>query len=212
MLAYNRALCREEDPAHYTIEMHADDAAEIIGSEVGAACAVVGSSFGAAVALELARRSPQLVTSLVLCEPPMPQSDNLAALPYGFACKFDGLVASKGGPAAAEFFLRSVLGDESFEAMPKTFQKRSMEEWRQIRADMHALSRYRANYSGLREEIKCPVALVGGAKSAHFYREVLETLRLAIPGSDLRILRGAGHMMQVDAHRQFNALLRERFA
>ncbi len=209
LMAYDREGKEGGDSGEvYSIEMHADDAAEIIGSEIASSCTVVGSSFGAIVALDLARRHPKLVSSLVLCEPPLAQSDTLAPVPDGFACRFDSIVRQQGGPAAAEFFLRCVLGDASFEAMPKTFQKRSMEEWRQIRADMTALARYRIEYSRLRDEIKCPVVLVGGEKSASFYREVLETLQLAIPGSELCILRGAGHMMQVDAHRQFNDVLR----
>jgi pimeloyl-ACP methyl ester carboxylesterase len=51
--------------------------------------------------------------------------------------------------------------------------------------------------------------LLGGARSASFYRDTLDSLEMAIPGAQLRVLRGAGHMMHVDAHRQFNAILRE---
>lgn len=203
-------LSYDRSPLHRTIEAHADDAAEILRSETLGPCAVVGSSFGAIVALDLARRYPKLVETLILCEPPLAQSDSLAPVPVGFACRFDALVADRGGPAAAEFFLRCVLGDESFERMPKTYRHRSMAAWQQIRTDMLALVRYRIRYDDLRDEIECPVLLVGGARSASFYRYTLDSLQMAIPGSELRVLRGAGHMMQVDAHRQFNAILRER--
>ncbi len=212
LLVYDRAGGQEPDGKGYTVEQHADDAAELLGAEVGLACGVIGSSFGAIVALDLARRYPSLVNGLVLCEPPLAQSDALAPVPDGFACRYDALVANEGGPAAAEFFLRCVLGDDSFEGMPKTFQKRSMALWKQIRSDMRALAKYQVNYGSLREQIQCPVTLVGGARSASFYLDVLESLQLAIPGSELQMLRGAGHMMQVDAHKQFNGLLRTLFA
>jgi pimeloyl-ACP methyl ester carboxylesterase len=204
MLSYDRS------PLHRRVEAHADDAAEILRSEVAGPCALVGSSFGAIVSLDLARRYPELVGALILCEPPLAPSDSLAPVPDGFACRFDALVHTQGGEAAAEFFLRSVLGDESFERMPKTYRHRSMAAWRQIRSDMVALGAYRIRYDDLRQEIRCPVTLLGGERSAAFYRDTLEALQFAIPGSELRVLRGGGHMMQVDAHRQFNAVLREK--
>lgn len=190
-----------------TVEQHADDAAGLLAAIEP--CVVVGSSFGAIVALDLARRYPERVTSLVLCEPPLSQSDFIAAVPDGFACRFDALVAQEGGPAAAEFFLRSVLGDESFERMPKAFRHRSMAAWQQIRTDMLGLGRYQVGYHRLRHEIRCPVLLLGGERSASFYFDTLEALHFAIPRSELRVLRGAGHMMHVEAHRQFNAIVRE---
>jgi pimeloyl-ACP methyl ester carboxylesterase len=203
MLAYDRDA-REGR----TVENHADDAAEILRSEVQGPAAVVGSSFGAIVALDLARRCPDLVSSLFLCEPPLAQSDALAPVPDGFACRFDSIVACESGEAAAEFFLRNVLGDESFERMPKTYRRRSMAAWRQIRADMTALARYRVRYSELRDELRCATVLLGGSQSAAFYRDTLEALQWAIPGAELIELRGAGHMMHVDAHRQFGDVLR----
>ncbi len=118
-------------------------------------------------------------------------------------------MALESGEAAAEFFLRSVLGNESFERMPKTYRHRSMAAWRQIRADMNALSAYPVRYGDLHREVSAPVLLLGGERSAHFYRETLEALQAAIPGARLLQLRGAGHMMHVDAHRQVADLLRD---
>ncbi len=203
MLAYDPC----PTPGH-TIEGHADDAAEVLRAEVIGPCAVVGSSFGAIVALDLARRYPGLVSALVMCEPPLAESDYMTQVPDGFACRFDATLAREGGPAASEFFLRSVLRHEAFERMPKVYRKRSMAAFAQIRADMTALARYRPRYADLARELSCPVRLLGGERSASFYRETLEALNEAIPGAELRILRGAGHMMHVDAHRQFAEVLR----
>lgn len=203
MLAYDRC-----PKAQYTVEEHADDAAEILRSEVAGPCAVVGSSFGALVALDLARRYPELVDGLVLCEPPLAESDYMAPIPDGFACRFDAIEARDGGLAASEFFLRSVLGNIAFERMPKVYRRRSMEAHAQIRADMVALARYRPRYEELAGELSGKVRLLGGERSSSFYRATLEALHGAIPGSELRILRGAGHMMHVDGHRQFAEVLR----
>lgn len=203
MLAYDR------NPApQYSVEEHSDDAAEILRSEVLDPCAVVGSSFGAIVALDLARRYPDLVSHLVLCEPPLAQSDYMAPVPDGFPCRYDDIVAREGGEAAAEFFLRCVLGDAAFESMPKMYRARSMAAHAQIRADMGALARYRVRYDDLAAELTARVLLLGGDRSASFYEDTLDALAQAIPGSERRVLRGAGHMMQADAHRQFNDVLR----
>ncbi|MCP4443724.1 MAG: alpha/beta hydrolase [Myxococcales bacterium] len=203
MLAYDR------NPApRYTVQEHADDAAEILRSEVHGTAAVVGSSFGAIVALDLGRRYPELVSHLILCEPPLAQSDYLSPVPDGFACRFDDISARDGGPAASEFFLRCVLGDDAFERMPKAYRKRSMAAHEQIRADMGALASYRVRYDALASELRAKVYLLGGERSASFYADTLEALQFAIPGSERKTLRGAGHMMQVDAHRQFAEALR----
>ncbi len=204
MLAYDR-----NPGATYTVEQHADDAAEILRSEVVGPCAVVGSSFGAIAALDLARRYPDLVSHLFLCEPPLASSDYLAPVPDGFACRFDSTLNREGGSAASEFFLRAVLGSVAFERMPKVYRKRSMAAHAQIRADMRALARYRVRYEDLAAEIEAQVTLLGGERSASFYRDTLEALHAAIPGSEIRILRGGGHMMQVDAHRQFAEILED---
>ncbi len=203
MLAYDRCGA----PGH-SIEAHADDAAEILRSEVMGPSAVVGSSFGAIVALDLARRYPELVSGLVHCEPPLAESDYMTPVPDGFACRFDTIREREGGPEASEFFLRSVLGHIAFERMPKVYRHRSMAAHAQIRADMTALARYRPRYQDLASQISCPVRLLGGERSASFYRETLYALDEALPTAELRILRGAGHMMHVDAHRQFAEVLR----
>src|SRR5262245_23810481 len=53
-----------------TVELHTDDAAQLI-LELGLTpCLVVGSSGGARIALDLIRRYPRLVAGAVLSEPP----------------------------------------------------------------------------------------------------------------------------------------------
>lgn len=206
MLAYDRR------PGALSVQDHADDAAELLTTHLEKPCAVVGSSFGAVIALDLARRYPELVKVLVLCEPPLAASDYVSAIPPGFGCRFDDVAARAGGPQAAELFLRTVLGDGAFDAMPRTYQERTRGTFAAIRADMSALARYHVGYDRLAREMSCSVHLAGGDRSAAFYAETLEALQQAIPGSQRHVMRGAGHMMQVDAHRQFGELLRSACA
>jgi pimeloyl-ACP methyl ester carboxylesterase len=202
LIAYDRRSERG-----LSVADHAEDAAAIIEERVDGACPVVGSSFGAVVALELARRRPELVSTLLLCEPPLAPSDYQSAVPPGFGCRYDELEATRSGEDAAEFFLRTVLGDAAFEAMPRSFQQRTRAAHAAIRSDISALARYPVRYDRLAQEVRAQVHLLGGDRSAPFYAETLDSLQTALPGSSRHLLRGAGHMMQVDAHRQFNKLV-----
>ncbi|HUH02589.1 MAG TPA: alpha/beta hydrolase [Kofleriaceae bacterium] len=187
------------------VEDHAGDLAHLIESLSGPRPIACGSSFGAVIVLELARTRPELIAGLVLCEPPMAASDDLPAVPAAFGCAFDRVAALRGGPAAGAMFLRSVLGDQAFAAMPTRWRERACGLWQQIRADSVALARYRPRYRELRE-LRVPALLVGGARSAGFYAPTLEALQSVLPDSELHILAGAGHMMHAEQARSFNAL------
>lgn len=190
-----------------TVAQHAQDAARLIESS-GAPVVVVGSSFGGVVALELTRRRPELVRSAVLIEPPLAATDEQTLFAKGFIARYDELLASDGGPAAAEYFLRSVLGDASFERMPRPFQERSKSLWAAIRSDCAALAEYSPDYASL-SEVRTPVLLLGGERSAALYRPTLEALRRHLGNASLEILEAAGHMLHAEAQRRFNARLLE---
>jgi pimeloyl-ACP methyl ester carboxylesterase len=189
-----------------SVEDEADDAAGLVDGPT----IVVGSSFGAVVTLELLRRHPGLVAGAVLIEPPMAASDSGAAAPAQFMAEFDRLVETQGGPAAGEFFLRTVLTDALFDRIPKAFQERSAAKWAEIRADSVALIAYRPRYAELRS-IQTPVQLVGGEKSAPYFRPTLDALFASLPDARLEIIPGAGHMLHAEAHRTFGEVV-TRFA
>jgi pimeloyl-ACP methyl ester carboxylesterase len=179
-----------------TVEEHAADLAGF-GPVIA-----VGSSFGAVVVLELARARPDLVRGMVLCEPPLPASDDAPGAPAGFLDELDAIAAARGGEAAAERFLRTVLGDPAFERMPRMFRARATALWPAIRSDCHALAAYRVRYAEL-PGVEVPALLLGGERSAAYFRPTLDALAAALPRARLEILAGAGHMMQADAHRSF---------
>ena len=195
------AYDRRTDAA--TVEEHAADAAALLD---GGRTLLVGSSFGAVVALELLRTRPELCAGAVLIEPPMPASDDLAAAPSAFLAEFDRRAAEQGGPAAGEFFLRFVLGDAAFARIPRAFQDRSKQKWAEIRADSGALLAYRPRYPEL-AAVEVPVLLVGGDRSASYFRATLDALHAALPHARLEIVEGAGHMLHAEAPRKFGDLL-----
>jgi len=181
-----------------TVEDHAADLAALIGDDPVVA---VGSSFGAVVVLEALRRGGA-IRAAVLCEPPLPPSDDAPGVPDGFLAELDALAAAEGGEAAAERFLRTVLGDAAYDRMPKAFQARSKALWPQIRSDSGALSAYRVRYAEL-GAIATPVLLLGGDRSAPYFRPTLDALAAHLGDARRATLAGAGHMMHADAHRGF---------
>jgi len=193
-----------------TIEAHADDLAALIEGRAAtdrpltAAGPViaVGSSFGAVVVLDLARRRPDLVRGAILCEPPLPAADGATLGPAGFIDDLDRRAAAEGPEAAAAHFLRSVLGDAAFERMPRLYKARSCAMWPAIRSDCVALAAYLVRYAEL-PRVDVPVLLLGGDRSAGYFRPTLEALAAHLPRARLETLAGAGHMMQADAHRSF---------
>src|SRR6185436_20291788 len=145
LVAYDRRIAA-------TVEEHAEDARAF------EADFVVGSSFGAVIALELIRKHP--MRGAVLIEPPMGASDDAPAAPQAFLAEYDRRMAEQGGPAAAEFFLRTVLGDATYERIPQAFRERSKAKFAEIRADSEALIAYKPRYGEMRG-IHTPVLLRG---------------------------------------------------
>lgn len=201
LIAYDRRA----DAA--SVEEHAADAIELFGDERGL---VIGSSFGAVIALEVVRRHGARVAGAVLVEPPMAASDDHPAAPAAFLAEYDRRAAEQGGPAAAELFLRMVLGDAVFERMPRAYQDRAKAKWAEIRADSAALIAYRPRYQEL-ARIVVPVLLLGGDRSAPYFRPTLEALRAALGDARLEVVANAGHMLHAEAHRRFAELI-ETFA
>ena len=189
-----------------TTERHADDAIALI-HRCGRPVIVCGSSYGAVIALQVARRAPDRVAGLVLCEPPLPPSELVPGAPPGFGCAFDRLVATAGGEVAAEMFLRAVLGHAAFEAITPRMRSTLCGMWRQIRADMIALARTRLRHTELRTEVPQPCLLLGGELSPSYYAASLDALERALPDTRRAVVPAAGHAMQIDNHRAFNDLL-----
>ncbi len=211
LVAYDRRGCGKSPAAtrFWTVEDHADDVVALLAAlplSGQPRPILVGSSFGSVVALDVARRFPAALGGLVLIEPPMAASDDVPPIPDGFLLHFDSLAQTHGGPAAAEYFLRTVLGDGAYEKMPRMFQERSKAQFASIRADSEALSRYRPRYQALRT-CTIPTLLLAGAQSAPYFRPTLDALANALPAAQLVTVANAGHMLHAQASRKFAELV-----
>lgn len=189
-----------EGVAWCSIEDHAADLAALIDGEGGPAI-VAGSSCGAVVVLELLRRYGDRVRGAVLIEPPLPPGDDVQLATSEFLDELDRLAAEIGPTAAAEKFLVTVLGEEAWSRLPRAWKERSNKQWPQIRGDCHALDAYRVRYPEL-GAIRVPVRLLGGDRSAPYFRPTLEALAAALGDATLHVVSG-GHMLHAEAPRAF---------
>ena len=122
--------------------------------------------------------------------------------PRAFVAALDALAATAGPEAAAARFLQTVLGEAAWARMPQQFRARACAAWPQIRGDCAALDAYRVRYAEL-AAVDVPVRLLGGDRSAAYFRPTLEALARALPRATLAIVAGAGHMLHAEAPRAF---------
>jgi pimeloyl-ACP methyl ester carboxylesterase len=167
---------------------------------------VCGSSFGAVVALELACTRGRDVAGVVLIEPPLGPGDEPLVGSRELLVAYDTCTAARGGEAAAELFMRTVLGDATVERMPPGMRARSLGKWREIRADVAALLAHRLDRAAL-AALDVPCLLVGGERSAAKFAPTLAALAGVLPRSRRVTVDGAGHMLHAERYRVFGDLL-----
>ena len=171
-----RGTSRSATPPEWTetsVAEQAHDAAAVLAS-VGVGSAVVfGTSNGAAVALEVAMRHPERVTTAIVHEIPL-----LSVLedpaPVGEAVgAVIGAAMEAGGPRAAlEAFLRFAFGDTVVDAWPPELRQRLLDNADMVfSVELPAFQAYRPNEDDL-AACRVPVrVLVGEEQQLPFMHE-----------------------------------------
>lgn len=190
------------DVTAYSVAEHAGDAIRVIETHAGEPVIACGASFGAVCVVELVRRRPDLVRGAVLCEPPLSATGAGSLAPESFRVEFERLLSEQGGRAAAEYFLRVVLG-ATFERLLPPILDRCLSLHRQIVLDNQALLAYPLDHADL-AAVQIPVLLLRGGRSQPFFGPTLDALAVALPRAQQRTLAAGSHMMHVDAYRDFN--------
>ena len=102
---------------------HVDDATGLLGALSAIPAVVIGRSTGGLIALDLARRVPDLVRALVLLEAAVVTLDPEATA-WADGLRRKVLHAASGNPAsAAEVVVREALGDGAWESFPAELQE-----------------------------------------------------------------------------------------
>jgi 3-oxoadipate enol-lactonase len=177
-----------------TVELHADDAAQLIMDLGLAPCVLVGSSGGARVALDVVRRYPRLVAGAVLSEPPA-----LALAADGgeaFIGEIKPAIESaitQGGPQAAVDAFFKIVCPGLWQALP---EERRDVPYRANAAELFgdlSMPPYQISRADL-ALIRVPCLILRGSESDPTFRTIAATLAENIPGASLVELQGSGHV------------------
>jgi len=196
----------DDVPDGFGLADYADCLARVIGWAGSSPAHVVGHSWGSTVALELYRRHPDRVASLVLAgayagwKGSLPASEVAARRgavrrmldggPDAFALTVPGLFAE--GPPPR---YRSLLA-----AMAADVRAHSVHVCVEIMAD--------TDLSDLLPHVAVPTLLLWGKQDARSPLAVAHEFERSVPGASLVILEGCGHMANLERPADFDSAVR----
>jgi len=194
---YGRSLAVGPAPSFDT---QVDDLASVVGDEPAV---VAGHSLGGVVALAFAARHPERAPAVLAYEAPMPW---LAWWPSNTA---GGLaVGDESGEAdAAEVFMRRIVGDDRWEALPEATRAQRRAEGPALVAELRSL---RPPNAAPFDAATFPVPVVAGhgTESRPHHKESARLLAEAVPGGEVLTIDGASHGAHLTHPQEFAALVR----
>lgn len=168
----------------------------------------VGLSMGGMIGMTFALRYPAVFRSLVLC-------DTSSRMPPEAQAVWDGRIKT-----ATEQGMEPLVQPTLERWFTEPFRKSSPDTMKRV-ADMirgtpvpgyvgccHAIPKI--NLTGKLGAIKCPVQVIVGEQDVGTPVAMSEAIHKAIPGSELRILKNASHLSNLEQTEAFNAAL-DRF-
>jgi pimeloyl-ACP methyl ester carboxylesterase len=201
-----RGHSRSAQPPVKDYAVHVRDAAGLVRALDAAPATVVGWSSGGLVALGLAIDAPELVSGLVLEEPPMhakkhPAWDQIRAI--GSAQILRRVGRERQG---ARVFLRWVLsyrtGGTAFDRMPADLQEAMLANARAVMADLDAGTGEELTADRI-AAIKCPATCLVGDLSPKPLLNATDRLLDMLPQASQATIEGAAHAIHFDRPAEF---------
>lgn len=198
---YGRSLHAGTAPS---IADQVDDLAAVVGERPAV---VVGHSLGGVVALSLAQRAPELVRAVVAYESPRAWAPWWPDQSAGSVA----MRASRDPSDVAERFMRRMIGDERWEALPERTRAQRRAEGPALVADLRSI-RDTAAVPYEPERLTVPVVAAHGTASAPHHRRTAEELAELAPHAELMVVEGAGHGVHLTHPASLAALARRALA
>lgn len=150
--------------------------------------AVVGHSLGGVIALVAAQRAPDRIRAVGAFEPPMawrPWWPTASSRDWARAADGEG-----GSAAAAEAFMRRIVGDVRWERLPESTRAQRRAEGDALLADLASM---RGEQPFRVEQITVPVVVGFGAETSDRHRRAAEELAAEAQAAALVAVPGAAH-------------------
>jgi len=193
--------------ADFTLPEYADCLAALIQEvELGPAH-VVGISWGGTVVLELYRRHPELVATLILVDTYAGWKGSLPA--EEVRARVEGVQRMLAAPAE-EFDLTLpglFAGDPPAEFVPLLEEMAAGVRPDSFRVALRAMAE--ADQRDLLPRIAVPTLLIWGEQDLRSPLSVARRFERAIPDTQLVVIPGAGHVSSLERPEEFNAAVRE---
>ncbi len=164
---------------------------------------LVGHSFGGDVALALADRRPELVRGVAVYETPLSWEPWWPGTTAGSRAVADA-DRTADTELAAERFMRRMVGDERWEALPARTREARRREGAAMVGELTDLRRHRPWRA---ERIAAPVLAGVGSEAAAHHRRAMEEVAATVPGAHLVVLAGARHDAPLSHPQLFTDLL-----
>jgi pimeloyl-ACP methyl ester carboxylesterase len=177
-----------------------DDLASVVGGEPAV---IVGHSLGGIVGLTFASRFPELVPAVVAYEAPMPWLPTWPSNTAGGVA----LMGSGDEADAAEAFMRRIVGDERWEALPPRTKEQRRAEGPALVAELRSLRPpHEAPFDAT--SLRMPVVAGHGGASRPHHRAAARQLASDVPDGELVVIDGASHGAHLTHPREFAGLVR----
>jgi len=195
------------DPAAQSLDDYAGDVIDLLDGLHVHEAVIAGLSMGGYIAFAMFRHAPRYFRALILADT-RPQAD----APAGVQARNEmlALVRAKGASAVADQMLPRLLGETTRRERPDIVERtRTLVLANSPEAIAGAIValRDRPDSTPLLPTIHCPTLIVVGEEDTLTPPELSEGMQRAIPGSELVVIRRAGHLANLEQPEEFNGAL-----
>jgi pimeloyl-ACP methyl ester carboxylesterase len=179
------------------LRRQSEDAAALLRALDAAPATVVGWSMGGVIGLCLALEHPDLVSRLVLCEPPLHASKHVSAsdLPPMLKAQFLAAIGRK--REAAAVFVRMLLarpdGTNIYDALDPATREGVLVNSATLLHELKTGTGEELTPERLRQ-IRCPVSAILGADTPAVFARATQRLLSLLPQMRVERIAGAGHI------------------
>lgn len=194
-------------PAPQLLEAYVDDLLALLDHVDARRCAVAGLSMGGYIALRAVQKAPQRFCGLALCDTRAEADSDAAKLGRSAGLQ---TLRTRGLGAFADGMLPKLLSPAAFKRRPqavKTLRRLMLAQTLPGVANALVAMAGRTDSVALLGELKLPTLCLVGELDALSGPDVAKAMQRAIPGAKLAVLKGAGHVSNLEAPQAFNRAL-----